>query len=77
MKMKWQRLASLRFFLEIDSIYQEISDWLVRSRYSEIVTDGFKVVVLGPPNAGKSSLLNVLAGREAAIVTDEPGQRVI
>src|SRR5690606_453964 len=31
------------------------------------------VVILGAPNAGKSSLLNVLAKRDAAIVTDEPG----
>ena len=35
--------------------------------------DGFDVVLIGPPNAGKSSLLNALARREAAIVTDEPG----
>ena len=34
---------------------------------------GFKVVLAGPPNAGKSSLLNALARRDAAIVSDEPG----
>lgn len=60
-------------YSEIDLICQEISDRLIRSNNSEIVTEGFKIVVLGPPNAGKSSLLNLLAGREAAIVTDEPG----
>ncbi len=40
---------------------------------AEMIRDGFDVVILGAPNAGKSSLLNVLLQREAAIVTDEPG----
>lgn len=40
---------------------------------AEILRDGFDVVLLGAPNAGKSSLLNALARREAAIVTPEPG----
>ncbi|MGS1094882.1 tRNA uridine-5-carboxymethylaminomethyl(34) synthesis GTPase MnmE [Aquamicrobium terrae] len=40
---------------------------------AEIIQDGFKVAILGAPNAGKSSLFNALARREAAIVTDEPG----
>lgn len=39
----------------------------------EILRDGFRVVLAGPPNVGKSSLLNALARREAAIVSDEPG----
>ncbi|MCQ6507894.1 50S ribosome-binding GTPase, partial [Vibrio parahaemolyticus] len=40
---------------------------------AEMIRDGFDVVILGAPNAGKSSLLNALVRREAAIVTDEPG----
>lgn len=40
---------------------------------AEIIRDGFDVVIVGAPNAGKSSLLNALARREAAIVSDEPG----
>lgn len=40
---------------------------------AEIIHDGFRVVILGAPNAGKSSLFNALARRDAAIVTDEPG----
>jgi tRNA modification GTPase len=43
------------------------------SRAGEIVRDGLKVVIAGPPNAGKSSLLNYLAQRDVAIVTDVPG----
>jgi tRNA modification GTPase len=39
----------------------------------ERVREGFKVALIGAPNAGKSSLLNRLAGREAAIVTEIPG----
>jgi tRNA modification GTPase len=38
-----------------------------------IVRDGFRVVIVGAPNAGKSSLLNALAGSDVAIVSDEPG----
>jgi tRNA modification GTPase len=39
----------------------------------ERLKEGVRVVIAGPPNAGKSSLLNALAEREAAIVTDVPG----
>lgn len=39
----------------------------------EILRAGFRVVLAGPPNAGKSSLLNTLARREAAIVSEEAG----
>ncbi len=40
---------------------------------AERLKDGVRVVLAGPPNAGKSSLLNALAGRHAAIVSDEAG----
>ena len=39
----------------------------------ERVREGFRIALVGAPNSGKSSLLNRLAGREAAIVTDRPG----
>lgn len=42
-------------------------------RRGERVRDGFVIALIGAPNAGKSSLLNRLARREAAIVTDIPG----
>jgi len=42
-------------------------------RRGEIVREGFRVAIAGPPNVGKSSLLNALARREAAIVSDEAG----
>jgi len=38
-----------------------------------MVRDGIQVAIIGSPNAGKSSLLNTLAGRDVAIVTSIPG----
>ena len=40
---------------------------------SERLRDGFEVAVVGPPNVGKSSLINILARRDAAIVSSRPG----
>jgi tRNA modification GTPase len=50
----------------------ELAEWLVRPR-AELLKDGIRVVVAGPPNAGKSSLINAIAGEERAIVTAIPG----
>jgi tRNA modification GTPase len=50
----------------------ELGEWLERPR-AEPLKDGVRLVVAGPPNAGKSSLVNAIAGQERAIVTDIPG----
>jgi tRNA modification GTPase len=42
-------------------------------RRGELLREGFRIVIAGPPNAGKSSLLNALAKRDAAIVAEEAG----
>jgi len=51
----------------------EIDAHLASYHRAEIIRDGFRVVIVGAPNAGKSSLLNALAAREVAIVTEEAG----
>jgi len=51
----------------------EISAHLDDGRSGEIVRRGFRIALMGPPNAGKSSLLNALAKRDVAIVTPQAG----
>jgi tRNA modification GTPase len=55
-----------------NELADELEQWLARPRV-EALKDGVRVVVAGPPNAGKSSLVNAIAGSERAIVTDVPG----
>ncbi|NGO49961.1 tRNA uridine-5-carboxymethylaminomethyl(34) synthesis GTPase MnmE [Allomesorhizobium camelthorni] len=62
-----------QIWTNIDRMSGEIRRHIAGFRRAEIIRDGFDVVILGAPNAGKSSLLNALAKRDAAIVTDEPG----
>ncbi len=57
----------------VNQLRQEIDSHLNKAHAAEIVRDGFRVAIVGAPNAGKSTLLNLLAGREAAIVTEHPG----
>jgi len=52
---------------------QSASQLLATSHYGEILREGIRTVIIGEPNAGKSSLLNRLVGRERAIVSPEPG----
>ncbi len=54
-------------------ISRRLGDILDRSRPGALLAQGAKVVIAGPPNAGKSSLLNALAGADKAIVSATPG----
>jgi tRNA modification GTPase len=60
------------FAERLGALRGELAAWLARPA-AERLKDGVRVVIAGPPNAGKSSLLNALAGREAAITSEIPG----
>ena len=58
---------------KLDRVIAEIRDALGDGGIGERIRDGFRVAIIGAPNAGKSTLLNRLARREAAIVTSKAG----
>ena len=60
----WDSIAELQERLRVH---------LDDARQGEIIRDGYRIVLMGPPNAGKSSLLNALARRDVAIVTSVAG----
>ncbi len=65
----------------LDGVVREaLADWihalralLAQAHQGYLVREGLHLVIAGPPNAGKSSLLNALSGQDAAIVTEVPG----
>ena len=57
----------------LDALIREVTAALGEGWVGERIRDGFRIAIIGAPNAGKSTLLNRLAGREAAIVTSRPG----
>ena len=59
--------------LTVDNLICELDVLLKSSDNGRIIKEGIKTVIVGKPNAGKSSLLNVLVGEERAIVTDIAG----
>jgi tRNA modification GTPase len=58
---------------ELAQAASDIATLLARAGQAETIREGFRVALLGAPNAGKSSLLNALAQREVAIVTERAG----
>jgi tRNA modification GTPase len=57
----------------VAALQDRIAQVLQEARGGEKIREGFKVAIVGPPNAGKSSLLNAIARRDVAIVSDIAG----
>ena len=71
-KIAHEWLANLNS-LTLEDIGGQCKQILADSRTAHLIINGCKVVIAGPPNSGKSTLLNCLSGRQKAIVTDIAG----
>ncbi|MBN8805020.1 MAG: tRNA uridine-5-carboxymethylaminomethyl(34) synthesis GTPase MnmE [Sphingopyxis terrae] len=64
--------AAARLVAGMAALAAELGEWLARPA-AEVIAEGLSVVIAGPPNAGKSTLINALAQRELAIVSPVAG----
>lgn len=65
--------VSRQVWADVETLAAEVKQQIEGYARAEIIREGFEVAIVGAPNAGKSSLLNALVRRDAAIVSDEPG----
>ncbi|MBT5196747.1 MAG: tRNA uridine-5-carboxymethylaminomethyl(34) synthesis GTPase MnmE [Gammaproteobacteria bacterium] len=66
-------LSDERIEVQLAEVHQELDKVLDETSHGALLVEGASVVLMGKPNAGKSSLMNLLTGRETSIVTDIPG----
>jgi tRNA modification GTPase len=66
-------IAEGQVAIQLQAIIDQLDAVLTQARQGSLLREGMKLVIAGKPNAGKSSLLNALAGIDSAIVTAIPG----
>ncbi|WMY96791.1 MAG: tRNA uridine-5-carboxymethylaminomethyl(34) synthesis GTPase MnmE [Arsenophonus sp.] len=66
-------LSKNKIKLELNQLISNVKNIASKASQSNLLREGMKIVIAGPPNTGKSSLFNVLSGYETAIVTDIEG----
>jgi len=66
-------LADSDVVQKLENVEKQVSELLNNAKQGALLREGIRVVIAGKPNAGKSSLLNALAGKDSAIVTDIAG----